>query len=156
MNKNKINNLKSVISSMLLTTKKIVEFQQMNDNDTTHKKTYEKLLRHCHRAEKLVWSCQHIEILASLYNSFVSGKEQYYVILSESIYKNVKRWDTTKKGFDEFMELDKEAREKFNQEKEEREQQMETIKKARESGKKVDFVFENGKLIPVILEEKQN
>lgn len=115
-----------------------------------------KLLRHCHRAEKLVWGCQHIEILASLYNSFVSGKEQYYIILCESIYKNVKRWDTTKKGFEEFMALDQEARNKFEAEKNEREQQMETIRKAREQGKKVDFVFEKGKIVPVVIEETKN
>ena len=141
---------------MITTAVQIVEFQKENDLDKTHRNTYEKLLRHCHRAEKLVWGCQHIEILASLYNSFVSGKEQYYIILSESIYKNVKRWDTTKKGFEEFMALDQEARDKFESEKQEREQQMETIRKAREQGKKVDFVFEKGKIVPVVLEETKN
>ena len=152
----KINNLKSVIASMIYVARRIIEFQQENDNDPSHKNTYMKLLRHCKSAERLVWNCQHIEILASLYNSFVSGKEQYYIILTESIYKNVKKWDTTKKGFEEFMALDQEARDKFNEEKEERIKQQEMIKKAREEGKKIDFVFENGKLIPVVLEENKN
>lgn len=141
---------------MINVARQIVEFQKENDNDPTHKNTYEKLLRHCNQAQRLVWSCQHIEILASLYNSFVSGKEQYYIILTESIYKNVKKWDTTKKGFEEFMKLEQEAREKYQEERDERVKQQELIKKAREEGKKVDFVFENGKLVPVILEETKN
>ena len=156
MEKRKIDNLKSIIASMINVARQIVEFQKENDNDPTHKNTYEKLLRHCNKAQILVWSCQHIEILASLYNSFVSGKEQYYIILTESIYKNVKKWDTTKKGFEEFLKLDEDARNEFNKEKEERERQQEMIKKAREEGKKIDFVFENGKLTPVVLEEKNN
>jgi len=155
MEKKKINNLKSLISSMIIVAQKIIEFQQDNDNDPKHKNTYTKLLRHCKSAYNLVWSCQHIEILASLYNSFVSGKEQYYIILTESIYKNVKKWDTTKKGFEEFLELDRQAREKYNEERDERIKQQEMIKKAREEGKKIDFVFENGKLIPVVLEENK-
>ena len=141
---------------MILVAKRIIEFQQDNDNDPTHKNTYIKLLRHCKSAERLVWSCQHIEILASLYNSFVSGKEQYYIVLTESIYKNVKKWDTTKKGFEEFMKLEEEARAKYQEERDERVRQQELIKKAREEGRKVDFVFENGKLVPVILEENKN
>lgn len=140
---------------MISVARDIVVFQQANDDDPSHKKTYAKLLRHCDKAEKLVWNCYHIEILASLYNSFVSGKEQYYIILVESIFKNVEKWDKTKKGFEIFLALDQEARDKFNSEKEEREKQMEMIKKAREEGKKIDFVFQNGKLTPVILEENK-
>ena len=156
MESKKISNLKAIIHTMIATSKAIIEFQKDNDSDSTHKKTYEKLLRHCKSAERTLWETQHIEILASLYNSFVSGKEQYYIILTESIFKNVKKWDTTKQGFDEFKKLDDEARAKFNEEKNEREQQMDAIKKAREEGKKIDFVFENGKLKPVVVEEKPN
>ena len=156
MENTKVNELKNIVVSMIKVCESIVRFQMVEDSDPTHKQKYEKLLRHCKSAYNLVWSCQHIEILASLYNSFVSGKEQFYVILTESIYKNVKKWDTTKKGFEEFLKLDEDARNKFIEEKEERERQQEMIKKAREEGKKIDFVFENGKLTPVILEEKHN
>lgn len=156
MGNTKINELKEIIISMLNVEKSIIRLQRLQDNDTTHRQKYEKLIRHCENAINLVKNVQHIEILASLYNSFVSGKEQFYVILGESIYKNVKKWDTTKKGFEEFLKLDEDARTKFNEEKEERERQQEMIKKAREEGKKIDFVFENGKLIPVVLEEKHN
>ena len=156
MEKKKINSLKAIICRMINVAEGIVQFQKENDNDPTHKKTYDKLLRHCNSAFHLVFNCQHIEILASLYNSFVSGKEQYYIVLTESIYKNVKKWDTTKKGFEEFLELDRQAREKYQEEVDERIKQQEMIKKAREEGKKIDFVFENGKLIPVVIEENKN
>lgn len=156
MENKKISDLKSIIAMMIATARQIIEFQKKNDNDPTHKKTFDKLLRHCKSAERTLWQTQHIEILASLYNSFVSGKEQYYIILVESIYKNVKKWDTTKQGFDEFKRLDDEARNKFNADKKEREEQQLAIKKAREEGKKIDFVFENGKIKPVILEDKPN
>lgn len=156
MEKKKINRLKVIICKMINVAESIVLFQKENDNDPNHRKTYDKLLRHCNSAFHLVCNCQHIEILASIYNSFVSGKEQFYIVLTESIYKNVKKWDTTKKGFEEFLELDRQAREQYQEEFDERTRQQEMIKKAREEGKKIDFVFENGKLTPVVLEENKN
>ena len=148
--------LKVVFARLLESEIAILEFQLTLTNEPEHIKGIKKIINTCNKAKRIVYGIVHYEILASLYNSFVSGKEQYYIILVESIYKNVKKWDTTKQGFDEFKILDDEARNKFNADKKEREEQQLAIKKAREEGKKVDFVFENGKIKPVILEDEPN
>ena len=152
----KKSNLQQIVIKLIEANISLIKFQRIVDSDKTHHKTYEKLIRHSLNAINQVKNCQHIEILASIYNSFVSGKEQYFIIVSESIYKNLKRWDTTKKGFEEFTRLDNEAREQFAKESEERQAQLEAVKKAREEGKKVDFVLENGKVVPVIVDDKEN
>lgn len=152
----KKNKLKEIVIKLIESNISIIKFQRELDKDKTHHKTYEKLIRHSLNAINQVKNCEHIEILASIYNTFVSGKEQYFIIVSESIYKNLKRWDTTKKGFEEFTKLDNEAREKFAVESEERQKQLEAVKKARENGQKVEFVFQNGKVVPIVVEEKPN
>ena len=148
--------LKTLIISLIKVSENLISFQKDMDKDKTHYKDYDKWIRHCRNAINNIKNIQHIEILASIYNSFLSGKESYFIILSESVYKNAKRWDTTKKGFEEFMQLDKEARTKYLEEKEERQKQLDAIKAAREQGKKVDFVLKDGKVVPIIVEEKPN
>lgn len=152
----KKNKLIEIVVKLLESNISLIKFQRELDSDKTHHKTYEKLIRHSLNAINQVKNCQHIEILASLYNSFVSGKEQYFIIVSESIYKNLKKWDTTKKGFEEFTRLDNEAREQFAKESKERQAQLDAVKKAREEGKKVDFVLQNGKVVPVIVDDTKN
>ena len=149
------NDLKNIIINLLKTDMAILQFHHHNEDDPNHIKSYNKWIRQCKNSIRIVENIQHIEILCSLYNTFISGKETYFVTLGAVVNKDVKRWDTTKKGFEEFLKMDAEARAKFKEESEEREHQLESIKKAREEGKKIEFVFQNGKLIPVVLEEKE-
>lgn len=146
--------LKSIVCDLLQSGYDIVEFGLINCDDPLEKKKYVALMRKFKKAKNIVNKINHIEILASLYNSFVSGKESYFAVLCASIIKNVEKWDTTKKGFEEFMALEEEARAKFKEESEERTKTQETIRQAREKGQKIEMVFENGKIIPVVVEEE--
>lgn len=152
----KMNRLKDVIIQMIKVNIDVLRFNLLLDNDPEHKKTYRKLIYHAKQGIETIKSVEHIEILASIYNTFMTGKEQFYVILSENIYKNVKRWDKTEEGFQEFLKLDEEGRKQFEEEKQERLKTQEAIKKAREEGKKIEMTIQNGKIVPVVVEEKPN
>lgn len=146
--------LKSIIIDLLTTGYDIIEFGLINTNEPEEKKKYGSLLRKYKKAIRIIEKTQHIDILSSLYNSFISGKESYFVVLCLSIIKNVEKWDTTKSGYQEFLSLEEEARAKFKEESEERMKTQESINKAREEGKKVEMVFDNGKIKPVVVDEK--
>lgn len=158
MNKSELQKqtLKNIIINLLNTNISIMEFGKLLTKEEKEIRFYKKAIRHSKKAIELVQGIEHIEILSSLYNSFISGKEAYFITLEVVISKNVQKWDKTKKGFEEFLRLDEEARNKFKQEADERNKSMETIKKAREEGKKVEMVFENGKITPVVVEEPLN
>lgn len=143
---------------MLQMNHDIMNFHKTLTNDEKALKIINKSIKTTKRAMEIVGQVKHIEILQSLYNTLLSGKENYFVILPTLLTnKNqVIRWDTTEKGFNEFLELERNAKEKSKQEHEEYVKQQEIIKKAKEDGKKVEFAYENGKLKPIIVEEKTN
>ena len=100
-----------------------------------------------------------VEIIRSLFNHLVNGKEQYYV-MSGSLcsYDKIIEWDTTEDGFKEFIKLEDEGVKKSQQEFEEKQKQAEMIKKAQEEGKTVEMIYDNEakKVKPIIVEEKSN
>ena len=147
--------LKKIIIDIITTNISICEFHLVNEkSDTKEYKALKKMISDSKKSIEIIERVNHIEILASLYNSFISGKESYFAIASMVVGKNVKKWDTN--NFDEFLKLDEEARNKAREEFEEREKTAETIKKAREEGKRIDMVYENGKIKPVVVEEKKD
>lgn len=150
--------LQKVLVSMLYTNLAIMEFQMTLAQNDEEKKTLKRVIALTKKAEKLIWETQHFEILVSLYNSFVLGKESYYVTLVKviTLKTTIRYWDKTKKGFEEFLKQEAAAKAKSEQEFKERQEQQEFIKKAQEQGKKVEFVLENGKLKPTIVDEKAN
>ena len=56
----------------------------------------------------------------------------------------------------EFKELEKEAIEKTDKEIAEKKKLAETIKKAKEEGKKIEYMFVDGHIKPVIVDDKLN
>lgn len=154
MNANQIKKIKDIIINMIIVNISNLEFQKSVSNVKEHKKTFNKLIHHSVKSIDLVKNITHEDILMNIYNSFVNGHETFYIALSESIYKKVKSWDTTKKGYKEFKQLEKDAIEKSNQEDEEKKKTAETIKKAKAEGKKVEYFFKDGKIRPVIVNEK--
>ena len=73
-------------------------------------------------------------------------------------YDKIKSWDTTKKGFQEFLKLEKEAQEQAKREFDEEKKQQELIKQAQLEGKNVEMIYDTQtkKMKPVIVEEKSN
>lgn len=155
MEKNK-KQLISVISNLILTNISIMEFYVDLTDDPNSKKVCRESIRQSKRALKLIKDINHVEILTSLYNTFVVGKETYFVTLPKVIDKRVKRWDTTKTGFEEFLKLEDEAKIKSKEEFEEREKQRKMVEQAKKEGKKVEMVLKDGKIVPVVVDQPKN
>lgn len=149
--------LKTLLTSMIIVSNNIMRFQITLTDKEEEIKGLKSLIKEGEKAIEIINSVVHYEILVSLYNSFFANKESYFATLVRTITKgNIKRWDRTKKGFNEFVLLEQEARAKSKKELEEKMKLQEEIKKAKEEGKKIEMVFENGKLQPRIVSEKSN
>lgn len=100
---------------------------------------------------------KHIEILRSIYQNIISGKETVFALAPALINsKKCKYWDTTEKGFQEFTELESQANEIAKQQLERQIKEQEMIKKAKEEGKKVEWVYDNveKRNKPIIVEKE--
>jgi hypothetical protein len=150
--------LKTLFRSLIDTNIAIMRFQLTLTSDKNDIKGLKKFIKDSEKALEIVTSITHYEILVSLYNTFISGKETYFATLVKTINnKNtIVKWDRTQKGFKLFQELENQAKAKSQEEYTKRLEQQEMIKKAKEQGKKVEMVYVDGKLQPRIVEEKSN
>ena len=125
-------------------------------SDEKSKKVCDKSIKNCKKALKIVPNIKHIEILYSVYNTIVAGKENIFALSGTIISsKQLKKWDTTKEGFKEFQEREEEARNKQKLQNEELERNRMVMEEARKTGKKVEIVYENGVAKPVMVEEEK-
>lgn len=150
--------LKDIFVSMLTTNIEIMRFQITLTKDKDDIKGLKKFIRDSQKAIEIVNSVVHYEILVSLYNTFLNGKETYFVSLSKTISNKatIRKWDKSERGFKLFLELENQAKAKTQEEYNKKVAQQEMIKKAKEEGKKVEMVYVDGKLQPRIVEEKIN
>lgn len=150
--------LKTLFRSLIDTNIAIMRFQLTLTSDKNDIKGLKKFIKDSEKALEIVTNITHYEILVSLYNTFISGKETYFATLVKTINnKNtIVKWDRTQKGFKLFQELENQAKAKSQEEYTKRLEQQEMIKKAKEQGKKVEMVYVDGKLQPRIVEEKSN
>ena len=150
--------LKSIFNLMIATNIAIMRFQLTLTDKQDEIKGLKKFIKDSEKAQEIVSSITHYEILVSLYNTFLNGKETYFATLVKTINnKNtIRKWDRTQKGFKLFQELENQAKAKSQEEYNKRIEQQEMIKKAKEQGKKVEMVYVDGKLQPRIVEEKSN
>ena len=147
--------LKSIFLALLDTNISIMQFQLTLTDKEEDIKGLKKFISESKKAQNLINSIRHYEILVSLYNTFINGKETYFATLCKTINsKNtIIKWDRTEKGFKEFVALESEAKARSKKEYEKKLAQQEAIKKAKEEGKKVEMVYVDGKLQPRIVEE---
>ena len=152
------NRLKKLFADILNVNIDIMCFQLTFTDKEEEIKGLKKLIRESEKARDLIYSVCHYEILVSLYNTFINGKETFFVSLVKTINRKdtIVKWDRTKKGFDLFLKLESEARAKSKEEYEKKLAKQEMIKKAKEEGKKIEMVYIDGKLEPHIVEEKSN
>lgn len=148
--------LKSLIVMMIATQIALFKFEMTLLSDEKDIQACKKLIQEGKKAEDRVYKVQHIEILTSIFNTFFAKKEIYFIALVKSINKNVTRWDTTKKGFKEFLALEDDAINKSKEEEQERIKTQEIIAKAKAEGKKVEMTLVNGKVVPIVVEEKKD
>lgn len=147
--------LKKIFTRMLETNIEIMKFQMTLAKTSEELKGLKNFVKQSEKAIKIVQGVNHYEILVSLYNTFVNGKETYFMTLCKTINRKdtILKWDRTEKGFKLFLQLESEAKAKSKEEYEKKLAQKEMIKKAKEEGKKIEMVYVNGKLEPQIVEE---
>ena len=150
--------LKTLFRALIDTNIAIMRFQLTLTSDKNDIKGLKKFIKDSEKAQEIVTNITHYEILVSLYNTFISGKETYFATLVKTINNKstIVKWDRTQKGFKLFLELENQAKAKSQEEYTKRLEQQEMIKKAKEQGKKVEMVYVDGKLQPRIVEEKSN
>lgn len=147
----------SIIRKILETNIELMTYYKHYATDEKSKRTCSKSIRKTKKALEILPHIQHTEILQSLFNAIISGKEVIFVSAGFLVCgKNVERWDSTEKGFKEFMKLEEEAVKKAKEKAEEEQKQREIIAKAKAEGKKVEMVYDkNTKTVkPLIIEEK--
>lgn len=149
--------LKDVFVSLLDSNIAILEFQKSLTNVDKERKGLSNLIKKSEHAKGIIRAINHYEILISLYNMYINRKETYFISICGSICsKQLQKWDKSEKGFKEFLKLEQEAIDDYNKKLEEKKRQTETIKKAREEGKKVEMMYKDGKITPVVVEDKPN
>lgn len=147
--------LKAIFTKMLETNIEIMSFQITLTKKEDEIRGLKKFIRYTKKAIDIVNSVKHQDILISLYNAFLNGKETYFMSLVRTVNdKNtITKWDKSEKGYQEFLKLEEEAKAKSKEEYEKKLAEQKAIQEARASGKKVEMVYENGKLTPRIVEE---
>ena len=146
--------LKDLFFKFLETEIAILRFQKSISKRGKDRKGLDEMIKNGEKAIKTIRDLKHIEILTSLYNSFLAQKETYFITLERVINsENTEKWDKTEDGFKEFLELEESARAKSREEYEEKKKQAELIAQARKDGKKVEMILEDGKLKPIIVED---
>lgn len=158
MNKSELqkSKLKSVLISLLSTEIALFEFERTLLTDEKDIQACKNLIQKGKKAQEIIANVEHTDILSSLFNSWFAGKETYYLSLAVTINKDVRRFDKTKKGYQEFLIKEKEARAKYEEEREEQIRNKAIIEKARAEGKKVEMTLVNGKVVPIVVEEPKN
>lgn len=147
--------IKKAIKSLIQANIDIMNYHLTINDDPNIIKVIKKNINRGRKALLIVDEIWHIEILESLYRSFIFGKEQYFALISATIVKQARKWDS-EKGFVEFQELEKQAIEEQRKQEEERQHDEQVIKSAKEMGKKIEMVMKDGRLRPVVVEEPLN
>jgi len=152
------NQLKEIFIKMLETNISVLEFQKTMTQKDNEKKGIDSWIKKSKQGISVIKNVKHYEILVSLYNTYMNGKEPYYILLCNSITSEdtIKKWDKTEEDFKEFLKQEEEARKQCEEETKEKKENAEFIKKAKADGKKVEMMFKDGKLKPVLVEEKAN
>lgn len=150
--------LKRLFCSIIDTNINVMDFQLTLTDKTEEIKGLKHFIKESKKAKEIINSVVHFEILASLYNSFLNGKESYFLSLVRTVNSKdtIVKWDRTKKGFKDFQQKELEARAKSEQELKDKMAMQEMIRKAKEEGKKIEMVYVDGKLQPTIVEDKAN
>lgn len=148
--------LVEIIRQVLITNISLMTYYKSLASDDNSRKVCSKSIRQTKKALEKLPLVKHIEILVSLYNAVIAGKESIFVLGGALICsKNFDYWDKTEKGFKEFLQLEEENRNKVVEKQKEEKEMKEAVEKAKAEGKKVEYVFnpETKKVEPKIVEE---
>ena len=105
-----INKKINIIKNILKLHIEIVSMRKCTLTDKQALSICNKCIRDSKKSLKNIEKIKHKDIIESLYNTLVSKNETWFYFFAPLINgKNVKRWDSTKIGYKEFQELEREA-----------------------------------------------
>lgn len=143
-----------IISKVLEANIELMTYYKHIATDDESRRSCSKSIKQSKKAIEKLPHIQHIEILVSLYNAIICGKEFVFITGGSLICsKKFDRWDKTKNGFKEFMALEEEAQQAYKNRVEEEEKTRKVVEEAKAQGKKVSFAYIDGKMKPIIEEE---
>lgn len=121
--------------------------------------TLNKSIRDSNKALEKVNKIVHIEILRDVYGSMV-GQMHGYLMLGGTLIcsTQLERFDKTEKGFKKYKLIQEENKKATEQKIKQRNEYIESVKKAKEQGKKVEMMYDptTKSMRPVIMESKEN
>lgn len=142
-----------ILTKLLETNIEIMTFYKHLAVDDKSKRTCSKSIRQSKKAIEKLQHVQHLEILVSIYNALIGGKEFVFVSGASLICsKNFDYWDKTEKGFKEFIELEHQAKVEQEQKLKEQHEKDIALKKAKEEGKDIEHVLVDGKIQTLVKE----
>ena len=145
-----------ILTKLLETNIALMSYFKEIASDTQSKRVCTKSIRLSKKAIEELPSVIHVEVLQSLYNTLVSGKENTFALAGSLITsKQMYKWDKTEKGFKEFLAIEEEQKKKHEQVVKEQQESREIIEKAKKDGKRVEMALVDGKYKPVIIEDKE-
>lgn len=137
----------------------IIKLRKEETTDPKSKSVCNKAIRISNKAIEMLPHIKHIEILEALYNSLIAPNERYFMMVAPVIAsKNTTRWDSSEKGFTEFLEENEKARQKWEEEQKTKEAYMKAVKQAQETGGKVEWIKDQttGKVVPTVINGDNN
>lgn len=142
-----------ILTKLLETNIEIMTFYKHLAVDDKSKRTCSKSIRQSKKAIEKLPHVQHLEILVSIYNALIGGKEFVFVSGASLICsKNFDYWDKTEKGFKEFIELEHQAKVEQEQKLKEQHEKEIALKKAKEEGKDIEHILVDGKIQTLVKE----
>lgn len=153
------NEIVSVLTSILEASISVMNFYKVVALDEKSREICDKSIGNAKNGIEKIKTIKHIEILRSLFNHMVVGKESYFAMCgSLCSFEKIDFWDNTRKGFIEFKKLEELGKQEELEKQEEIKKNREVIKKAQEEGKNVEMLYdkETKKIKPIIVEEKHN
>ena len=124
--------------------------------DKENTKTFNLSIKQSKQALIKIDDIKHIEILRAIYGDVVGKVSGVLMLGGTMISSNAfDRFDKTEDGFKEFCDLQEQIKNDYIAKIKERQENAEAIRKAKELGKDVNFMFDpkDSKVKPVIVEK---
>lgn len=154
--KKKRDYLVRIINTYLTTAETIMLYLKDNATDRSSKLTCNKSIREIEQAKVFVNEVKHIEILEYLYGTFIGNSVIAYSVSGKIINSKKLHYFDSENGFDDFLKMIEENKQKALEKEKKQKETQEMLKKAKEEGKKVEYVYdkETKTTRPMIIEDK--
>ena len=149
----------SIIKNILKLHIEIVSMRKCALKDEKALAICNKAIRDSKKAIRNIDNIQHKDIVESLYNTLVTKNETWFYFFAPLINgKNVKRWDSTKIGYKEFLALEEEAKEIAKQKAKEQAERNKKLEEAKARGDNVEMMYNPNtkKIEPIITKKDPN